>query len=94
MPVNENAGIRLSTIDGFAVCFSKLSELRSELGDPRQLETWYVGHSVEPTAAKIPVTDLRAATTRISNGLAAQANRVFTHWLREISEPGRDFSRT
>ena len=53
--------------------------------DPRQLEEWYVGHAVELAAAKISVAELRAATSKRANGLAEQANRIFTRWLREIT---------
>jgi GMP synthase (glutamine-hydrolysing) len=55
--------------------------------DPRQLEEWYVGHTVELAAAGIPVADLRAATERHRTGLAARADRVFTGWLQQISVP-------
>jgi GMP synthase (glutamine-hydrolysing) len=55
--------------------------------DPRQLEEWYVGHAVELAAAKVPVTELRAATLKHADGLASQASRVFTRWLREIAQP-------
>jgi len=53
--------------------------------DPRQLEEWYVGHSVELAAAKISVSELRAATLRHKDGLAPRADRVFGDWLRQIS---------
>jgi GMP synthase (glutamine-hydrolysing) len=53
--------------------------------DPRQLEEWYVGHTVELAAAKISIADLRAATERYRAGLAARADGVFTDWLRQIS---------
>lgn len=53
--------------------------------DPRQLEEWYVGHSVELAAAGIAVPDLRTATARIAKRLPAQADRVFTSWIRAIS---------
>jgi GMP synthase (glutamine-hydrolysing) len=62
--------------------------------DPPQLEEWYVGHTVELAAAKISVTELRAATSKFANSLASQADRVFTRWLREISQPAHHFSRT
>jgi GMP synthase (glutamine-hydrolysing) len=58
--------------------------------DPRQLEEWYVGHTVELATAGISVADLRAATMRHANGLATRADQVFGHWLRQISVP--DFS--
>jgi GMP synthase (glutamine-hydrolysing) len=54
--------------------------------DPRQLEEWYVGHSVELAAAKVSVRDLRAATLRHGDGLAPRADRVFGSWLRQIGE--------
>src|ERR1700678_4097880 len=52
--------------------------------DPRQLEEWYVGHAVELAAAKVSVAELRTATSKRASGLADQANRVFSRWLREI----------
>jgi GMP synthase (glutamine-hydrolysing) len=57
--------------------------------DPRQLEKWYVGHAVELAAAGVSVTELRAATSKLANGLASRADRVFTRWLREIAQPDR-----
>jgi GMP synthase (glutamine-hydrolysing) len=56
--------------------------------DPRQLEEWYVGHTVELAAAEVAVTDLRAATSKFANGLAHQADAVFSRWLYEISQSG------
>lgn len=56
--------------------------------DPRQLEKWYVGHAVELAAAGVSVTELRAATSKLANGLASRADRVFTRWLREIAPTG------
>jgi GMP synthase (glutamine-hydrolysing) len=53
--------------------------------DPRRLEEWYVGHTAELAAAKVSVTDLRAATLRHKAGLALRADRVFSRWLRQIS---------
>ena len=55
--------------------------------DPRQLEVWYVGHAAELAAAKVSVAELRAATARLASGLAYQADRIFTRWLREIAQP-------
>jgi GMP synthase (glutamine-hydrolysing) len=55
--------------------------------DPRQLEEWYVGHAVELAAAKVSIPDLRAATSRIADGLASRAGRVFTRWLHDIAQP-------
>ena len=54
--------------------------------DPRQLEEWYVGHAVELAAAKVSVPELRAATATRANRLPSQADRVFTRWLREITQ--------
>jgi len=54
--------------------------------DPRQLEEWYVGHAAELAGAKMSVAELRAATSKIAKGLASQANRVFTPWLRGIAQ--------
>ena len=44
-------------------------------------------HAAELAAAKVSVAELRAATAKIANRLASQADRVFTHWLHEIAEP-------
>lgn len=55
--------------------------------DPRQLEEWYVGHAFELAAAKVSVPELRAATSKLANGLAIRANRVFARWLGEIDQP-------
>ncbi|WP_407180688.1 glutamine amidotransferase [Bradyrhizobium sp. STM 3562] len=52
--------------------------------EPRQLEEWYVGHSVELAAANVSVPELRAATANLANRLAAQADPVFTGWLHQI----------
>jgi GMP synthase (glutamine-hydrolysing) len=56
--------------------------------DPRQLEEWYVGHAAELAATKISVAELRAATLQRADRLKPLANRVFTHWLRGIGQPG------
>jgi GMP synthase (glutamine-hydrolysing) len=56
--------------------------------DPRQLEEWYVGHTAELGAAKVSVTELRAATQRHRGGLALRADRVFSDWLRQIDLAG------
>jgi len=53
--------------------------------DPRRLEQWYVGHAAELAGAKVSVAELRAATLRLAGGVASQADRIFTRWLREIS---------
>jgi GMP synthase (glutamine-hydrolysing) len=55
--------------------------------DPRQLEEWYVGHAVELAAAKVSIPELRAATSKLADGLASQASRVFTRWLHDIAQP-------
>ena len=54
--------------------------------DPRQLEEWYVGHAVELAAAKVSIPELRAATSKRASHLSSQADRVFTRWLREITQ--------
>jgi GMP synthase (glutamine-hydrolysing) len=55
--------------------------------DPSRLEQWYVGHAAELAGAKVSVPELRAATLRLADGVASQADRIFTRWLREISAP-------
>jgi GMP synthase (glutamine-hydrolysing) len=62
--------------------------------DPRQLEEWYVGHAVELAAAKVSVTDLRTATSKLAGGLASRADQVFTRWLGDIGQPTQNVSRT
>jgi GMP synthase (glutamine-hydrolysing) len=52
--------------------------------DPRQLEEWYIGHTVELAAAQISVADLRAATRRHANSLAQRAGLVFGDWLAQL----------
>jgi GMP synthase (glutamine-hydrolysing) len=52
--------------------------------DPRQLEEWYVGHAAELSGAGVAVQQLRAATAAIADRLPAQADRIFTRWIREI----------
>lgn len=52
--------------------------------DPRQLEEWYVGHTVELAAAKVSVRDLRAAAQRHKNGLALRADQIFSDWLQRL----------
>jgi GMP synthase (glutamine-hydrolysing) len=53
--------------------------------DPSRLEQWYVGHAAELAGAKVSVAELRAATAKFADGVASQADRIFTRWLREIS---------
>jgi GMP synthase (glutamine-hydrolysing) len=53
--------------------------------DPRQLEEWYVGHTVELAAEKISIAELRAATRRHSKDFAVRADRVFSSWLGQIN---------
>jgi GMP synthase (glutamine-hydrolysing) len=52
--------------------------------DPRSLEQWYVGHSVELAAAGISAADLRSATAKAADRSRAQAQQIFTTWLRQI----------
>jgi GMP synthase (glutamine-hydrolysing) len=56
--------------------------------EPRQLEEWYVGHAVELAGANVSVAELRAATAKLANTLAGQADRVFTDWLHQIEARG------
>jgi hypothetical protein len=44
-------------------------------------------HAVELAAAKVSIPNLRAATSRLADGLASQASRVFTRWLHDIAQP-------
>jgi GMP synthase (glutamine-hydrolysing) len=55
--------------------------------DPRQLEEWYVGHTVELAAENISIAELRAATRRHSKDLAKRADRVFSNWLGQFDPP-------
>jgi len=52
--------------------------------DPRRLEEWYVGHTVELAAVGISVSELRARTKALAARAEAQAVRIFTKWLREL----------
>jgi GMP synthase (glutamine-hydrolysing) len=53
--------------------------------DPARLEEWYVGHTVELGAAKISVPALRSATAQVAPRIPTQADRIFAHWLRELT---------
>lgn len=52
--------------------------------DPHALEAWYVGHTAELSAAKVPVVRLREDTAAVAAGAATQARRIFADWLRQI----------
>ena len=52
--------------------------------DPRQLEEWYVGHTVELAAAKASIADLRAAAQQHKDGLAQRADHIFSVWLHQL----------
>lgn len=49
--------------------------------DPSRLEGWYVGHAAELAAAKIAISDLRAATARVEAQAHIQADQIFSTWL-------------
>jgi GMP synthase (glutamine-hydrolysing) len=53
--------------------------------DPARLEEWYVGHTVELTAAGVSVANLRAGTHRVAHKLRPQAEAIFGRWLSELS---------
>lgn len=53
--------------------------------DPAQLEQWYVGHTAELGAAGISVNELRAATAQMAKRAGPQAERIFSHWLQQLS---------
>jgi GMP synthase (glutamine-hydrolysing) len=57
--------------------------------DPRQLEEWYVGHTLELAAEKISIAELRAATQRHRKDFAIRADRIFGDWLDQISPSHR-----
>lgn len=52
--------------------------------DPRQLEEWYVGHALELSAARIPVTELRMATAAAAPKLQDRASRIFGRWVHAL----------
>jgi GMP synthase (glutamine-hydrolysing) len=52
--------------------------------EPRQLETWYVGHTMELSSIGISVPSLRAATAAVADGVRARARRVFGDWLGRL----------
>ncbi|MGY8661034.1 glutamine amidotransferase [Bradyrhizobium sp. UFLA05-109] len=79
LAANENYENQAFSCDGHALALQFHLE-----ADPRQLEEWYVGHAVELTATKISVPQLRARTAELSSGLAREADRVFSDWLRQI----------
>ncbi len=55
--------------------------------DPMRLETWFVGHTMELSAAGISVPELRAATAAVAGRQASEhATRIFGDWLRQIDQ--------
>ena len=54
--------------------------------DPRRLEQWYVGHTVELAAAGLSVPVLRAQTADVAERAQAQARRILTAWLQQIDD--------
>jgi GMP synthase (glutamine-hydrolysing) len=54
--------------------------------EPRRLEEWYVGHTVELGSTGQSVAQLRAATAALSAGTHKRAVRIFTAWLTEIDQ--------
>jgi GMP synthase (glutamine-hydrolysing) len=70
----------------FAVGNSALALQFHLEADPRQLEEWYVGHSVELAAAKISVREIRSKTAEVAEIVARQADRVFTRWLAQLGQ--------
>ncbi|MCP3469167.1 glutamine amidotransferase [Bradyrhizobium sp. CCGUVB1N3] len=84
-----SAAVRLASNENYEnqafACGNHALALQFHLeADSRQLEEWYVGHAVELAVTKISVSQLRARTAELSNGLAREADRVFSDWLRQI----------
>jgi GMP synthase (glutamine-hydrolysing) len=52
--------------------------------EPRQLEAWYVGHTMELASVGMSVPTLRAATAAVAEEFRAQARRVFGAWLAQL----------
>lgn len=50
----------------------------------RGLERWYIGHSGELAAEKLPVSALRAAAARHGAALEAAAQSILTRWLATV----------
>jgi GMP synthase (glutamine-hydrolysing) len=51
----------------------------------RQLEEWYVGHTMELSAAGISIPVLRQETLVRAAAVHQRAERIFSRWLRQIS---------
>jgi len=54
--------------------------------DPRRLEQWYVGHTVELAGAGLSVPVLRAQTADVAERAQAQARQILTAWLQQIDD--------
>jgi GMP synthase (glutamine-hydrolysing) len=55
--------------------------------EPRQLEAWYVGHTMELASVGLSVPSLRAATAAVADEARTQARRVFGAWLEALTSP-------
>jgi GMP synthase (glutamine-hydrolysing) len=54
--------------------------------DPRRLEQWYVGHTVELAVAGLSVPALRAQTADLAERARVQAREILTAWLQQIDD--------
>jgi GMP synthase (glutamine-hydrolysing) len=52
--------------------------------EPRRLEEWYVGHTVELGSTGQSVAQLRAATAALGTGTHKRAERIFKQWFGEL----------
>lgn len=52
--------------------------------DPRRLENWFVGHTMELAAAGRSIPDFRARTIDLASRVTAQSERIFSAWLETI----------
>jgi GMP synthase (glutamine-hydrolysing) len=54
--------------------------------DPMRLETWFVGHTMELSAAGVSIPDFRLATAAAARRATENAGRIFGDWLRQIDQ--------